>query len=115
MTWRCGRWTARLRPGVDRRFAGSGLGRYLLGYAVELATHFRGMIGCRYVTLDAQPHLLSWYESQGFKRNIEEQRYRRALAAARGRTGDDLAVSMRFDLRDARLMDVMEVSPTAMS
>jgi GNAT superfamily N-acetyltransferase len=98
---------------VDKRFAGCGLGRYMLGFAVELATQFRGMIGCRYVTLDAEPHLLPWYESQGFKRNIEEQRYRRALAEARGRTVDELAVSMRFDLRDARRMEVGEVSQSA--
>lgn len=94
--------------GVDHRFGGSGLGRYLLGYAVELATHFRGMIGCRYVTLDAEPHLLAWYESQGFRRNIEEQRYRQAIAAARSRRVEDLAVSMRFDLRDARRTDIPE-------
>lgn len=88
--------------GVDRRFAGQGLGRYLLGFVVQLAIQFRGVIGCRYVTLDAEPHLIGWYESQGFKRNLEEQRFRAALAEARNRAVDELAVSMRFDLRDAR-------------
>lgn len=88
--------------GVDLRFAGRGLGRYLLGFVVQLAIHFRGVIGCRYVTLDAEPHLISWYARQGFKRNLEEQRFRVALAEARSRPIDDLAVSMRFDLRDAR-------------
>jgi GNAT superfamily N-acetyltransferase len=98
---------------VDRRFAGRGLGRYLVGFAVELATQFRGVFGCRYITLDAEPRLLPWYESQGFKRNIEEQRHRRALAEARGRPVDELAVSMRFDLRDARIDGPREVSRSA--
>jgi GNAT superfamily N-acetyltransferase len=89
--------------GVDRRFAGLGLGRYLVGFAIQLALQFRGVIGCRYLTLDAEPHLIGWYESQGFKRNLEEQRFRLALAEARNRTVDELAVSMRFDLRDARM------------
>lgn len=89
--------------GVDRRFAGQGLGRYLLGFVVQLAIQFRSVFVCRYVTLDAEPHLIGWYERQGFKRNLEEQRFRLALAAARGRSVDELAVSMRFDLRDARV------------
>jgi GNAT superfamily N-acetyltransferase len=96
--------------GVDRRFAGQGIGRYLLGFVVQLAIQFRGVIGCRYVTLDAEPHLMGWYESQGFKRNLEEQRVRLALAEARGRRVDEMAVSMRFDLRDARVGESGEAS-----
>jgi GNAT superfamily N-acetyltransferase len=97
--------------GVDRRFAGQGLGRYMLGFVVQLATQFRGVFGCRYVTLDAEPHLIGWYESQGFRRNLEEQRHRLALAQSRGRPVDTLAVSMRFDLRDSRLEGVSPAPP----
>ena len=100
---------------VDRRFAGRGLGKYLIGFVVGLAVQFRSVFGCRYVTLDSEPHLAGWYESQGFKRNIEEQRYRRALAEARGRSVEELAISMRFDLRDVRLEAAPAVSDGATS
>lgn len=88
--------------GVDEAFGGHGLGRFMVGYAVENARAFRAVIGCRHVTLDSQPHLVRWYEEMGFKRSIEEQSYRAQLAAERNRPLDDLPVSMRFDLRDLR-------------
>lgn len=86
---------------VARRFAGYGLGRFAVGYAVECARVFCQEVGCRYVTLDAQPHLIAWYEAQGFRRNIEEQEHRRQLASERGRPAAEIPVSMRFDLREA--------------
>jgi GNAT superfamily N-acetyltransferase len=87
---------------VARRFTGHGLGKFMIGYAVANARAVRAVpgVGCRYLTLDAQPHLVGWYERMGFKRNIEEQKIRQQLAIERNRALEDLAVSMRFDLRD---------------
>lgn len=87
---------------VARRFSGNGLGKFMIGYAVANALAVRAVIGvgCRYLTLDSQPHLVGWYEGVGFRRNIEEQRYRQQLAGERNRSTEDLPVSMRFDLRD---------------
>jgi GNAT superfamily N-acetyltransferase len=87
--------------GVDRRFAGCGLGKLLVAYAVQMATMFRRRIGCRYVTLDAQTEeLVGWYEAQGFVRNKEEQKLRVTNAERRGRAPDGVPVSLRFDLRE---------------
>ncbi|MBV9109384.1 MAG: GNAT family N-acetyltransferase [Gemmatimonadetes bacterium] len=86
---------------VDKSFAGLGLGKFLIGYAIEQATTMRAVIGCRYVTLDAEPHLIQWYEDQGFIQNQEEQVFRENLARERGRPVGDLPASMRFDLREA--------------
>jgi ribosomal protein S18 acetylase RimI-like enzyme len=87
---------------VARGFSGYGLGKFLVGYAVANARAVRAVIGvgCRYLTLDSQPNLVGWYERMGFKRNIEEQRYRERLARERNRPLEALPVSMRFDLRD---------------
>jgi ribosomal protein S18 acetylase RimI-like enzyme len=88
--------------GVDARFAGRGLGKYMVAYVVETASEYRLAVGCRYVTLDAQDGVVDWYERQGFKRNKEEQAFREHTALERGRPVDHLPVSMRFDLRDIR-------------
>jgi GNAT superfamily N-acetyltransferase len=85
---------------VDRRFAGRGLGKFVIGFSIEYARSLRAVVGCRLVTLDAEPHLRGWYEGQGFVANDEEQTYRLHLAAELGRPVDHLPVSMRFDLRD---------------
>lgn len=98
--------------GVDRRFASRGLGKYLVGYSVATAMQWRGVIGCRYLTLDSQPDLVGWYEGQGMKRNKEEQKYREHVAREKGRSVEDLAISMRFDLRDARDYCAPEASET---
>ena len=88
---------------VDRPFAAFGLGRYLVGYSIATARMLRGAVGCRYLTLDAdREELVGWYEKQGFVRNLLEQEQRREEALRRGRNPDEIAISMRFDLRDAR-------------
>lgn len=87
--------------GVDRRFAGCGLGKLLVAYAVQMAVMFRRRIGCRYVTLDARTEeLVRWYEAQGFVRNKEEQKLRIADAERRGHMPEGVPVSLRFDLRE---------------
>lgn len=85
---------------VDRRFAGYGLGKFLVSLAVEFARDTRTSMGCRFITLDAEPALIGWYESIGFHRNLEEQLSRTRLALESGRDISSLPVSMRFDLRE---------------
>lgn len=85
--------------GVDLRFRGSGLGRVLVSMAVSLALETRGIAACRYLTLDAQPDLVPWYESQGFVRNRVAQNERIRRAAERNTDPAALPVSMRLDLR----------------
>lgn len=87
---------------VDLRFARQGLGRFMVAYVIQYARALRGLVGCRLVTLDAEPELVAWYASMGFLRNQEEQRYREAFARERGQPLDALPVSMRFDLRATR-------------
>ena len=48
----------------------------------------------------AQPDLVGWYQEQGFVVNKVVQKQRVDAAIASGRSVDDLAVSMRFDLID---------------
>ncbi|HEX5723913.1 MAG TPA: hypothetical protein VFX98_00530 [Longimicrobiaceae bacterium] len=86
--------------GVDHRFHRYGFGRYVVGDIATLAREAGDPLGCRYLTLDAQPELVAWYERQGFVRNRLRQRERRKEAAVHGRDPDAIAVSMRFDLRE---------------
>lgn len=85
---------------VGRPFAGRGLGRFMVAYTIQFARAVRPAIGCRMVTLDAEPGLVAWYERMGFRRNLEDQSHREQLAARMGKSIDHLPVSMRFDLRD---------------
>ena len=87
---------------VDRRFSGLGLGKFLIGYSTGQVHHLRRGVGCRVLSLDANPEVVGWYESQGFDRNVQEQRDRIERARAAGRQAEHLPVSMRFDLREAR-------------
>jgi GNAT superfamily N-acetyltransferase len=86
---------------VDRRFAGNGLGKLLVSAGVHLVRELRQKVGCRVVTLEAQPDLVTWYEGQAFRPSLEEQRVRVERARAEGRDAERLPVSMRFDLREA--------------
>ena len=83
---------------VDRRFAGCGLGRFLVGYVIAYAQEMRRQVAWRYVTLDAQPELEYWYTAQGFVRNKLLQKRRVEHAVASGRNPGELTVSMRYDL-----------------
>jgi GNAT superfamily N-acetyltransferase len=86
--------------GVDRRFQGLGIGRHLVGYIVDLTREVGERVACRYLTLDAQPDLVPWYESQGFVRNRVRQEERIANAVRHRRDPARIPVSMRFDMRD---------------
>ena len=84
---------------VDKRFSGCGLGTFLLGFVIAYARRrVSWTVGCRYVTLDAQPDLEGWYASHGFVRNRVMQKRKIEHARATGRDESTLTVSMRFDL-----------------
>lgn len=102
VTWRLVPALKIAQLAVDRRFSGHGLGRLLIGFAVEYAREMRKLAGCRFVTLDAEPDLVGWYESMGFRGNLEEQAFRERRALETGRETASLPVSLRFDLRSAR-------------
>lgn len=86
---------------VHRSFQRTGLGRRVVADVIELAREEGTRVGCRYVTLDAQPDLVGWYESQGFDYNHLRQAERILDALMHGREPERIAVSMRFDLREA--------------
>lgn len=100
VTWRLVPALKIAQLAVDRRFAGNGLGRLLLGFAIEFARIARMSMGCRFITLDAEPELVGWYESLGFHRNLEEQSFRTRFALESERDIASLPVSMRLDLRE---------------
>jgi GNAT superfamily N-acetyltransferase len=85
---------------VATAFQGNGLGRVLVGFAIGIAHTIGHSVGCRYLTLDAQVDLVSWYERQGFLRNELAQDARRKRARSGKRDPDSIPVSMRFDLRE---------------
>ena len=87
--------------GVSMPFQHRGIGRRLLADVIGLARKVASEIGCRYVTLDAQPDLVAWYERRGFKPNYLRQTERILDALTHGREPERIAVSMRFDLREA--------------
>lgn len=83
---------------VSLPFQGIGLGKYVVGDIISRAQDEAKRIGCRFLTLDAQPDLVSWYADQGFVQNKLRQDRRIQEAIARGRDPSTIAVSMRFDL-----------------
>lgn len=84
--------------GVDRVFQGRGYGAMAVASVIALAIELSQRAGCRYVTLDAKPHLVDWYRSLGFEINQLKQKQR--LEASGTRNPDEIPVSMRFDLRE---------------
>lgn len=75
------------------------LGMFVVADVINRARKEGRRVGCRYVTLDSQPSLVSWYECQGFERNRLRQDRRVQDALAHGRDPAAIAVSMRYDLR----------------
>ena len=84
--------------GVDHSLKGRGLGTLIIYDVVNLALELSQRVGCRYVTLDAQPDLVEWYQRLGFEINRVIQKQR--IEAAGARNPDEIPVSMRFDLRE---------------
>jgi GNAT superfamily N-acetyltransferase len=81
---------------VDRKHQGYGLGKTVVTDMIDFASRLSARVGCRYVTLDAHPDLVTWYERQGFVVNKIEQRAREEVASRHGASRG--SVSMRFDL-----------------
>jgi GNAT superfamily N-acetyltransferase len=59
------------RLGVRHDYQRSGVGRSLLKYAIGVVVRLNHdlNIGCRFVTVDAYPKSVSWYEANGFVYN----------------------------------------------
>jgi GNAT superfamily N-acetyltransferase len=87
--------------GVDRAFQGLGLGGDAVSFAIALARWNSAHVGCRYLILDAQPDLESWYGRMGFMRNELQQERRILDAITHSRDPERITVSMRYDLRKA--------------
>jgi GNAT superfamily N-acetyltransferase len=78
-----------------------GVGRTLIEYSQGFARDIAGEVGCRYLTLDAQPERVGYYERQGFVRNHAELRARKSYRKDVSNVPDIVVldhVSMRFDL-----------------
>ena len=55
------------RIAVDRDYAGKGIGRFLLLWAVGTVYRVSRVVGCRYITVDAKRESVQFYEKNGFK------------------------------------------------
>lgn len=96
------------QTGVDKSYAGQGLGQLLVSFAIRKAKELSEEVGCRFVTLDAKTDLVKWYAYQGFKENEKDNANRVAEAEEREKTKAKaenreprkvvLPVSMRIDL-----------------
>jgi hypothetical protein len=79
------------RLGREKRYKTLMLGKYLVEYIqLQVLKVSEESIGIRFITLDAYPHRVSYYESIGFLPNLQQD--------ARKET-----VSMRFDIFTAAL------------
>jgi GNAT superfamily N-acetyltransferase len=58
------------RLAVDHRYSGYGFGGFLIEYVRDLCLGLSSDIGIRFVTLDAFPHRVPYYEHLGFKTNL---------------------------------------------
>jgi GNAT superfamily N-acetyltransferase len=57
------------RLAVCESHAGRGVGTHLVNHVVGMARSLSALAGCRYVTLDAHPDKIGWYERQDFVKN----------------------------------------------
>jgi predicted GNAT family N-acyltransferase len=59
------------RLGIQNEFKKSGMGTQLLKYSVGLVVRLNNdlSVGCRFITVDAYPDSISWYEKKGFLYN----------------------------------------------
>jgi GNAT superfamily N-acetyltransferase len=85
--------------GVHLSFQGRGIGGRVVDFVVQLARRYSANVACRYVTVDAKPDLVGWYDQLGFLRNRLQQERRIQEARTHRRDPEGIAVSMRFDLK----------------
>lgn len=91
------------RMGVDRPFKKQDVGPWILDFVIGMARQLAATAGCRYVTLDAlaAPKLITWYEKQGFIRNVREKAVRKFVRQQFAKIKIDVPehnVSMRYDI-----------------
>lgn len=55
------------RVAVDKEYAGKGIGRFLLLWAVGTVYRVSRVVGCRYITVDAKKESIQFYQKNGFK------------------------------------------------
>jgi GNAT superfamily N-acetyltransferase len=84
---------------VDLGARGRGVAKELVAFALLIARQVRGQIGCVYLSVDAKPDVVGFYEKLGFKKNKAE--IRRRKERERDRYDESAApVSMRLDIRE---------------
>ena len=94
------------RLGIKKEYQKSGVGTHLLNYTIGLVFRLnREMkIGCRFITLDAYPKSVSWYEKKRFVFNkhykLKPQQVRGFLTFCRAFLGIEKRShpSMRYDI-----------------
>jgi GNAT superfamily N-acetyltransferase len=66
------------RLGVHRDIQKQGVGTALLEYSIGVAVRMNTelSVGCRFITVDAYPQSVSWYEGQGFVNNLSQKQDR---------------------------------------
>ena len=75
------------RLGRNKKYRGQKVGTNILKWAIGYILNCSQMIAIRFVTVDAYPDKVSWYEDYGFKKN-EDKHY----------TKKTEQISMRYDL-----------------
>ena len=77
------------RLGVQKDIQRQGVGEALLTYTVGVATRMNNglRVGCRFITVDAYPESVPWYQKNGFMFNGQENKARKSKNR-----------SMRYDL-----------------
>ncbi len=80
------------RIGRDIRYNKHGIGTNILKWAIGYILNCSEMIAVRFITVDAYPDKVKWYEQFGFVRNLDDKYTRR-----------DNHVSMRYDLFNGSL------------
>lgn len=97
---------------VDQRFQGRRLGEWVVAHVTMIAHRAGHVLGCRYVTVDARPGLITWYQRQAFELNKLMQERRIWFAREKNRDLDHLPTSLRLDLKGRDIPSVSD-SPLA--
>lgn len=97
--------------GVDLRFQGRRLGEWIVAHVTSLARRVARILGCRYVSVDARPGLMPWYQRQAFELNKLMQERRIRFAMEKNRDPERLPTSMRLDIRDRDPALVLNPAP----
>ncbi len=74
------------RLGRDKKIKGKKIGEEILKWAIGYIQELSKRIGVRFITVDAYPNKVSWYEQFGFVKNLHRQYDKKTH------------VSMRYDL-----------------